>query len=174
VIRFLLLVGRISRTLVSRPVSFIVWRRKHRRRFDATRVHRGRIMPDFDEDQEFRALRRAARANPDDELPRLVLADWLEERGWAEEAAFYRTEISAALWRLENAVRELLPELLPLDLSSGQLPKTVAVFLLADGLNKAAGQIREAAAQQRAEQHPDGRPPSTPKKRPRRKPRRKK
>ena len=131
-------------------------------------------MPEFDEDQEFRALRRAARANPDDELPRLALADWLEERGWAAEAAFYRIGVSAALWRLEDAVRALLPELLPLDLSPGQLPKMAAVFLLADGMNKAAVQIREAAAQHRTEPHPGDRTPATPKKRPRKKPQRKK
>jgi uncharacterized protein (TIGR02996 family) len=131
-------------------------------------------MPDFDEDQEFRALWRAARANPDDELPRLVLADWLEERGWAAEAAFYRIEVSAALWRLEDAIRELLPGLLPLDLSPGQLHKTAGVFLLADGMNKAAAQIREAAAQHRTEPHARDRTPATPRKRPRKKPQRKK
>jgi uncharacterized protein (TIGR02996 family) len=134
-------------------------------------MSRGRIMPDFDEDQEFRALLRGARANPDDELPRLVLADWLDERGWAAEAAFYRTTVSAALWRLENAIREL--PLLDL-LSPGNLPTLAAVCLLADGMNKAAEKIREAAVQHRAEQHPDDRPPPPPRKRPRKKPRRKK
>jgi uncharacterized protein (TIGR02996 family) len=128
-------------------------------------------MPDFDEYQEFRSLLRAARANPDDNLPRLALADWLEERGWAEEAAFYRIEVSAALWRLENAVREL--PLLDL-LRPGNLPTLAAVCLLADGMNKAAEKIREAAIQHRAEQHPDDRPPPTPKKRSRKKPQRKK
>src|SRR5262249_61455514 len=54
------------------------------------------------------STRRAARSTREDARPRLALADWLAERCWAEEAAYYRSEFSAAAWRLELAVRDLL------------------------------------------------------------------
>jgi uncharacterized protein (TIGR02996 family) len=128
-------------------------------------------MPDFDEYEEFRALLRAARTNPDDTLPRLALADWLDERGATADAAFYRSEVSAALWRLEGAVRELpLPDLQ----RPGELPALAALCLLIDGLNKAATQIHEAAALHRARPRPDDPTPPAPKKRPRKTPKRKK
>ena len=38
------------------------------------------------------ALYRAILAHPDDDTPRLVYADWLEENGRAEEAEFIRVE----------------------------------------------------------------------------------
>ena len=42
------------------------------------------------------AIRLAVLADPDDDLPRLVFADWLDENGRAERAAFIRTQIEAA------------------------------------------------------------------------------
>jgi uncharacterized protein (TIGR02996 family) len=53
---------------------------------------------------EGEALRRAVVANPDDDLPRLVYADWLDEYGRAlpdgesaaDHAAFIRTQVEAA------------------------------------------------------------------------------
>lgn len=126
-------------------------------------------MPDFDEPPEFRALRRAARSRPDDSTPRLALADWLEEGGWAEEAAFYRSEVSAALWRLEDAARELpLADLL----QPGNLPMIAAVCLLVDAMNKTAARLREAAAQLRAEQRRSDAQTPEPGNRPRKKTRR--
>jgi uncharacterized protein (TIGR02996 family) len=58
-------------------------------------------------------LLRAICANPADDLPRLVFADWLEENGQAERAQFIRTEIDlygrpewdAERARYESAVR---------------------------------------------------------------------
>jgi len=40
------------------------------------------------------ALLAAVLANPDDDLPRLVYADWLEENGQAERAEFIRTSVA--------------------------------------------------------------------------------
>jgi uncharacterized protein (TIGR02996 family) len=42
------------------------------------------------------ALLRAICANPRDDLPRLVYADWLEENGRPERAAFIRTDVEMA------------------------------------------------------------------------------
>ena len=39
------------------------------------------------------ALLRAVCENPDDDLPRLVFADWCEENGEPERADFIRTQI---------------------------------------------------------------------------------
>lgn len=41
------------------------------------------------------ALRRAVIADPDDDMPRLVYADWLEEHGQSERAAFIRAQMEA-------------------------------------------------------------------------------
>ena len=41
---------------------------------------------------EWEALMRAVCANPDDDLPRLVLADWLDENGEPERAEFIRVQ----------------------------------------------------------------------------------
>ena len=43
---------------------------------------------------ELRALIRACKAEPDDDAPRLILADWLEEHGEGERAAFIRAQIA--------------------------------------------------------------------------------
>ena len=118
-------------------------------------------MSEFADHPDYPALWRAARADPDDPAPRLILADWLQERGWDAEAAYYRQEFSAAVWRLELAARELLQ--LQLD-----LPAVAGLVMLTDGVNKAAAQIREAVAQRLREQ------PSTAKRRPRKKRPRKK
>jgi uncharacterized protein (TIGR02996 family) len=42
------------------------------------------------------ALQRAVVADPDDDTPRLIYADWLEENGQAERAAFIRAHIEAS------------------------------------------------------------------------------
>lgn len=42
------------------------------------------------------ALCRAVVSNPDDDTPRLIFADWLEEQGQPERAAFIRAQIEAA------------------------------------------------------------------------------
>lgn len=42
---------------------------------------------------EWAALLAAVRANPADDLPRLVAADWLEERGQHERAEFVRVQV---------------------------------------------------------------------------------
>ena len=39
------------------------------------------------------ALLRAVCENPDDDLPRLVFADWCDENGEPERAEFIRTQI---------------------------------------------------------------------------------
>jgi uncharacterized protein (TIGR02996 family) len=127
-------------------------------------------MPDFHEDPEFRSLWRAARGSPDDRTPRLALADWLKGHGWAEEAAFHRSELSAALWRVEDAVRGLpLADLL----EPGNLPAVAAVCLPVDALNKTAEKVHEAAAQYRGGRLRDGHRPPEPAGRPPKKPRRK-
>src|SRR5262249_55825403 len=97
---------------------------------------------------------------PDDDLPRLALADWLAERCWAEEAAYYRSEFSAAAWRLELAVRDLL--------KLGLL-EIAAVHLFAEGVKQAARGIRKAGVQRPRERPPDDPDPPAPKKRPRKK-----
>lgn len=43
---------------------------------------------------EYRAQIAGIRANPADDLPRLVLADWLEERGEVERAEFIRFQVA--------------------------------------------------------------------------------
>lgn len=56
------------------------------------------------EHPEYVALLAAVRATPDDDLPRLVLADWLEERGEWERAEFVRVQCElgrGADWRLQ-------------------------------------------------------------------------
>ena len=42
------------------------------------------------------ALLAAVLADPDDDAPRLVLADWLEENGFTERAEFIRVQIELA------------------------------------------------------------------------------
>src|SRR5688572_28662041 len=51
--------------------------------------------------KERERLARAAAAEPHDDLPRLVLADWLEEHGEAGRAAFLRAGV--ALARMDDA-----------------------------------------------------------------------
>ena len=45
---------------------------------------------------ELRALLAECRANPAEDLPRLVLADWLDERGEADRAQFIRLQLELA------------------------------------------------------------------------------
>src|SRR5580692_11368146 len=42
------------------------------------------------------ALRRAVIANRDDDAPRLIYADWLDENGQSDRAAFIRAQVEAA------------------------------------------------------------------------------
>src|SRR4051794_37823654 len=42
------------------------------------------------------ALLRAVRDDPDDDLPRLAYADWLEEKGERPRAAFIRAQLQRA------------------------------------------------------------------------------
>src|SRR5947209_17585824 len=77
------------------------------------------------------ALLRAVTANPDDEAPRLVFADWLEEHGEPDAAAALRGKRGAQAVRL--AVE--LPRLL----STVALPLlTVSRFLAAMARPRAA------------------------------------
>lgn len=46
--------------------------------------------------EDERALRRACAASPDDDLPRLVLADWLDEYGPPDHARFVRLQVEVA------------------------------------------------------------------------------
>jgi uncharacterized protein (TIGR02996 family) len=59
------------------------------------------------------ALLRAVIAEPDDDAPRLIYADWLDEHGQSERAEFIRVQVAAAglprddkrlrrLWRIER------------------------------------------------------------------------
>src|SRR5947209_12547364 len=54
---------------------------------------------------------RAICESPDDDAPRLVFADWLDENGDAERAEFIRRHIRLALnpddWRAERRCQEL-------------------------------------------------------------------
>lgn len=53
-------------------------------------------MTDLQDHPEYRQLVNAVRAAPDDDLPRLVLADWLEEHDAPEWAEFIRVHCEAA------------------------------------------------------------------------------
>src|SRR5207248_2676212 len=68
------------------------------RPFTRAARHRDSTMPPTDH-PEYAALLRAICAEPDDDTPRLVAADWLEEHGDADRAAFIRIQVELA--RLE-------------------------------------------------------------------------
>ena len=51
---------------------------------------KAKVMEALLADPEFAGLLRAARATPDNKLPRLVLSDWLDERGLGELADLFR------------------------------------------------------------------------------------
>src|SRR5262245_7539690 len=58
------------------------------------------------------ALLRAICENPREDTPRLAFADWLEENGQSERAAFIRTDVAMALreeWDAERLWWEALP-----------------------------------------------------------------
>jgi uncharacterized protein (TIGR02996 family) len=61
------------------------------------------------------ALMRAVIAEPDDDAPRLIYADWLDEHGESERAEFIRVQIAAAGLSLKD------PRLPPLWRREGQL-----------------------------------------------------
>jgi uncharacterized protein (TIGR02996 family) len=48
------------------------------------------------------ALLAAVRESPDDDLPRLVFADWLDDRGEFDRAAFIRAQVEAARAELDS------------------------------------------------------------------------
>lgn len=52
------------------------------------------MLPEHWSDPEWKALLRAIRLSPDDDLPRLVAADWLEEHGRDIHARFIRRQIA--------------------------------------------------------------------------------
>ena len=53
------------------------------------------------------ALLAAVLADPDADLPRLVYADWLEERGEAERAEFIRVQVELARDRGADNTRRI-------------------------------------------------------------------
>lgn len=55
-------------------------------------------MTDYTTHPQYLALLEAVLANPADDLPRLVLADWLEEHGQTERAEFIRAQVQIAAW----------------------------------------------------------------------------
>ena len=82
----------------------------------------------MDDSAELQALRAAVLANPDDDLPRLICADWLDESGDPDAARFLRAQIALAAlpewdpqavalrrtqpeWDLSEARRHELPPL---------------------------------------------------------------
>lgn len=58
-------------------------------------------MTDYTRHPEWRGLLAAIRAAPDDDLPRLVAADWLDEHGQAERAAVIRFEVKPEQYPLD-------------------------------------------------------------------------
>src|SRR5207248_690173 len=54
------------------------------------------------------AFLRAIAANPDDDAPRLIFADWLEENGDPERAEFIRTQCALASSNLSEKRRHTL------------------------------------------------------------------
>jgi uncharacterized protein (TIGR02996 family) len=48
------------------------------------------------------ALLRSVIDNPDDDVPRLVIADWYEENGQQERAEFIRVQIALEGMKLSN------------------------------------------------------------------------
>src|SRR4051812_48307025 len=61
----------------------------------------------FDERE---ALVAAIAANPDDDTPRLIFADWLQEHGEDDRAEFIRLECELARRRLEYVTDSSLPD----------------------------------------------------------------
>jgi uncharacterized protein (TIGR02996 family) len=57
---------------------------------------------------EHEAFLRAIAANPDDDAPRLIFSDWLEENGELERADFIRTQCQLASARLAKKRRQAL------------------------------------------------------------------
>src|SRR5262245_43458423 len=54
------------------------------------------------------AFRKAVLADPDDDLPRLGFADWLEENGQPERAAFVRAQVRLAAMDEDDPARAAL------------------------------------------------------------------
>lgn len=62
---------------------------------------------------DFHALIRACKDEPDDDAPRLVLADWLDEHGDEDRAAFIRLTVGKSARRWSTEATELLEKMLP-------------------------------------------------------------
>lgn len=59
---------------------------------------------------DYLALLRSVRATPDDDLPRKVSSDWLDENGHAERAAFIRLSVEVARVRRASPCHHQDPE----------------------------------------------------------------
>src|SRR3954468_10687525 len=55
---------------------------------------------------EREALLAGVCANPDDDTPRLVFADWLQENGEEERAEFIRVQVASEQLPLSNRARQ--------------------------------------------------------------------
>lgn len=55
------------------------------------------------------AFLRAIRANPEDDLPRLILADWLDEQGEAKRAETLRWFLGNPQYRQANPIQSAIP-----------------------------------------------------------------
>src|SRR5687767_12335037 len=53
-------------------------------------------------ESESAAFLRAICDRPDDDLPRLIYADWLEEHGQVERAEFIRVQVELADWEYQR------------------------------------------------------------------------
>ena len=51
---------------------------------------------------ELSALLRACKDEPEDDAPRLVLADWLQERGQLERAEYIRNQIGSSDYGIDD------------------------------------------------------------------------
>ena len=63
-------------------------------------VEKGELMSDFSPRAELLALLAALKADPDDDTPKLALADWLEEQDYAADRA--RGEFLRALVAIDR------------------------------------------------------------------------
>jgi uncharacterized protein (TIGR02996 family) len=59
---------------------------------------------------EIDALLAGVRANPADDAPRLIVADWLEEHGQEERAEFVRVQVQLSHWIPDLVERERLQD----------------------------------------------------------------
>ena len=90
------------------------------------------------------ALEAAVIANAEDDTPRLVYADWLDENGDPDRAAFIRTQV--ALWD-KNAAEADYPDLLErrVELDSKLFSNTTVRFLTSEGRARRNGLFARTA-----------------------------